>query len=159
MLTRVFNRKVIPTAVLALLLCTPIANAQGTSFTYQGKLSNAGNPATGSFDMQFKVFDALTGGTQQGDSVTNPAVQATAGIFTVELDFGAQVFDGTARYLEDNGIVDKDTIAEMTMVTAKVIANSRNRRPTTSAMNSSGMSTAIRDTVSEMMVKPISCDP
>jgi len=100
MLTRVFNRKLIPTAVLALLLCTPIANAQGTSFTYQGKISNAGNPATGSFDMQFKMFDAPTDGTQQGDTVTNPAVQATAGIFTVELDFGAEVFDGTARYLE-----------------------------------------------------------
>ena len=100
MLTRVFNIKLIPTAVLTLLFCAAIANAQGTSFTYQGKFSNAGNPATGSFDMQFKVFDALTDGTQQGATVTNPAVQATAGIFTVELDFGDGVFDGTARYLE-----------------------------------------------------------
>jgi len=100
MLTRFLYRKLILIAALALLLCTPIANAQGTSFTYQGKLSNVGNPATGSFDMQFKVFDALTGGTQQGATVTNTVVQATAGIFTVELDFGAGVFDGAARYLE-----------------------------------------------------------
>ena len=49
-----------------------------------------------------------------------------------------------------------ETTAEMTMVAASVIANSRNRRPTTSAMNSSGISTAISETVSEMMVKPIS---
>jgi hypothetical protein len=100
LMTRFLNRKSILSAVLPLLLCTQIANAQGTSFTYQGKLSNSGNPATGSFDMQFKVFDALTDGTQQGATVTNPAVMATAGIFTVELDFGAGVFDGAARYLE-----------------------------------------------------------
>ncbi len=52
-----------------------------------------------------------------------------------------------------------DTIAEMMIVTASVIANSRNRRPTTSAMNNSGISTAISDTVSEMIVKPICSEP
>ena len=45
------------------------------------------------------------------------------------------------------------------MVMASVTANSRNNRPTTSPMNSRGMSTAISDTVSEMMVKPISVAP
>ena len=48
-----------------------------------------------------------------------------------------------------------DTTAEITMVTASVMANSRNSRPTTSPMNSSGISTAISDTVSDTMVKPI----
>ena len=43
----------------------------------------------------------------------------------------------------------------MTIVTASVIANSWNRRPTTSPMNNSGISTAISETVNEMMVKPI----
>jgi len=52
-----------------------------------------------------------------------------------------------------------DTTAEIRMVTESVTANSRNRRPTTSCMNSSGMSTAINDTVSETMVKPISPAP
>ena len=46
----------------------------------------------------------------------------------------------------------RDTMAEIT-------ANSRNSRPTTSPMNSSGISTASSDTVSEMMVKPISLEP
>ena len=45
------------------------------------------------------------------------------------------------------------------MVTASVMANSRNSRPTTSPMKSSGISTAISDTVSEMMVKPICGEP
>ncbi len=50
-------------------------------------------------------------------------------------------------------------MAEMTMVTARVMANSRNSRPTTSPMNRSGISTAISDTVRLMMVKPISPAP
>ena len=52
-----------------------------------------------------------------------------------------------------------DTTAEITIVTASVIANSWNRRPTTSPMNSSGISTAISETVSEMIVKPICFEP
>ena len=45
------------------------------------------------------------------------------------------------------------------MVTASVMANSWNSRPTISPMNRSGMSAAINETVSEMMVKPICCEP
>ena len=45
------------------------------------------------------------------------------------------------------------------IVTARVIANSWNNRPTTSPMKRSGISTAISDTVSEMMVKPICAEP
>ena len=45
------------------------------------------------------------------------------------------------------------------MVIARVTANSRNRRPTMSPMKSNGISTAISDTVSEMMVKPICAAP
>ena len=52
-----------------------------------------------------------------------------------------------------------ETTAEIRMVTASVMANSRNSRPTTSPMNSSGISTAISETVSEMMVKPICSEP
>ena len=52
-----------------------------------------------------------------------------------------------------------DTTAEIRIVTASVAANSRNRRPTTSCMNSNGISTATSDTVSEMIVKPICFEP
>ena len=47
----------------------------------------------------------------------------------------------------------------MRIATASVIANSRNSRPITSPMKSSGISTAISDSVSEMMVKPICSAP
>jgi len=76
--------------------------AQTSAFTYQGKLSDGANPASGNYDMQFKLFDTATVGTgiQQGPTVTNPSVTATAGIFTVQLDFGAAVFSGLPRFLE-----------------------------------------------------------
>lgn len=90
-------------ATMALLLATLASvMAQTTGFTYQGKLTDNGNPATGNYDFQFKLFDTQTvgTGTQQGSPVLVPNVTVTSGIFTVQLDFGAAVFDGTARYLE-----------------------------------------------------------
>ncbi len=53
----------------------------------------------------------------------------------------------------------RDTTAEITMVTARVTANWLNSRPTTSPMNSSGISTASNETVSDTMVKPICSAP
>ena len=57
------------------------------------------------------------------------------------------------------GVSVSDTTAEIRMATARVMANSWNSRPTTSPMNSSGISTAISEKVSEMMVKPICFEP
>src|SRR5215510_10917300 len=74
----------------------------GVAFTYQGRLESGGAPPSGFFDFQFKLFDAATGGVQQGstlqfDGVGNdPAPLAVAsGLFTVTLDFGSQ-FAGAA---------------------------------------------------------------
>ena len=53
------------------------------------------------------------------------------------------------------GVSVSDTTSEIRIDTASVIANSRNSRPTTSAMKSSGISTAISEIVSEIRVKPI----
>lgn len=71
-----------------------------TAFTYQGRLTDAGNPANGSYDLQLRLFDALSGGTQQGASVALENVAVANGIFTVQLDFGAAAFPGAARWLE-----------------------------------------------------------
>ncbi len=57
------------------------------------------------------------------------------------------------------GVRVSDTIAEISMDTASVIANSRKRRPTTSPMKSSGISTAISENVREMIVNPICAEP
>jgi len=84
----------------AALLIAVTANAQTTQFTYQGKLSDGSSPANGSYDFQFRLFDAMSGGAQQGGVVSANGVQVTDGIFTVQLDFGAGVFPGANRYLE-----------------------------------------------------------
>ena len=57
------------------------------------------------------------------------------------------------------GVSVSETTAEMRIATASVIANSRKSRPTTSPMKRSGISTAISDNVSEMMVKAICSVP
>src|SRR5258706_2870133 len=92
----------ITTVSLLLLGLSVCAGAQTTGFTYQGKLTDAGNPANANFDLQFKLFDTATVGTgaQQGATLVLNPVAASAGIFTVTLDFGASVFSGAGRYLE-----------------------------------------------------------
>lgn len=86
---------------VALALMTHIVEAQTTGFTYQGRLTDAGNPANGSYDLEFKLFNLSSGGAQQGATQTLPAVTVTNGVFTVSLDFGTSVFtSNTGKFLE-----------------------------------------------------------
>ena len=73
----------------------------GTTFTYQGRLTDGGIPATGSYDMDFALYDASTAGTLVGASptITPAPVGVMNGLFTVTLDFGG-TFAGKARWLE-----------------------------------------------------------
>src|SRR5262245_23944612 len=73
--------------------------AQGTAFTYQGRLNDAGTPATGIYDLQFSLHNASSGGAQQGATLTSSAIAVSTGLFTVTLDFGNQ-FSGGDRWLE-----------------------------------------------------------
>ncbi len=74
--------------------------AQGTAFTYQGRLDNGGAPASGIYDLRFAIFDAAGGGSLVAGPLTNPVTALSNGLFTVSLDFGATVFDGGDRFLE-----------------------------------------------------------
>jgi len=90
---------------LLLLVCVTVAvHAQGTAFTYQGKLADSGTPANGNYDFEFKLFDTSSVGTgvQQGSTVQRLNVSVVAGVFTVSLDFGAcaSCFNGAGRFLE-----------------------------------------------------------
>ncbi|HEX9005508.1 MAG TPA: hypothetical protein VGB07_36710, partial [Blastocatellia bacterium] len=82
--------------LLAWFMLGANGQAQTTSFTYQGSLTISGTLATGSYDLQFKLYDQLSGGALQGSpsTVTVSGVTVTAGVFTVELDFGAAAFPG-----------------------------------------------------------------
>src|ERR1700687_4032139 len=87
-----------------LLAAGNAALAQSTTFTYQGRLQDTGTPASGSYDLQFRLWDAVSGGTQQPQpspvTVTRTSVLVTGGIFSVQLDFGASAFPGADRVLE-----------------------------------------------------------
>jgi hypothetical protein len=87
----------------ALAICiffTTNTAAQTTAFNYQGKLNDAGVPASGNYQLQFKLFDAAAGGAQIGATVADVPVTATNGVFSVRLDFDALVFTGANRFLE-----------------------------------------------------------
>ncbi|HEV2692177.1 MAG TPA: hypothetical protein VG347_04715, partial [Verrucomicrobiae bacterium] len=78
-------KKLFRYAAIFLLLSTldvrlSVLLAQGTAFTYQGRLNSASNPAAGTFDLRFALFDATTAGTQQGLLLTNAATVVTNGI-------------------------------------------------------------------------------
>ena len=83
---------------LVLPLCETVF-AQGTAFTYQGRLNDNGGPANGNYDLQFIVYDNDVGGSQQGPVLTNSATAVSNGLFTVTLDFGT-IFAGANRWLE-----------------------------------------------------------
>src|SRR5947209_4595497 len=77
-----------------------VAFAQTSSFTYQGRLTDGGTAANGEYDLQFALFDSLSGGTQIGSTQGINAVAVSNGVFTVTLDFGANSFSGANRFLE-----------------------------------------------------------
>jgi hypothetical protein len=86
--------------LLGLLDSVNRAAAQGTAFNYQGEIADSYGPVSGSYDFQFKLYDASSGGIQQGTTQTKSGVPVSGGLFTVnDLDFGNQ-FDGNARWLE-----------------------------------------------------------
>ncbi len=71
----------------------------GTGFTYQGQLKVSSVPANVPHDMRFTLTDDA-GVTVPGTvPICKDNVPSTNGLFTVELDFGAQ-FSGDARELK-----------------------------------------------------------
>jgi hypothetical protein len=75
------------------------ARAQGTAFTYQGRLYSDGAPADGSYNLAFRLYATNSGGIAIAGPVTNTAVGVTNGLFTTTLDFG-NAFTGASNWLE-----------------------------------------------------------
>jgi hypothetical protein len=74
--------------------------AQGTAFTYQGRLNDGTTAASGSYDLRFAIYDAGSAGNLISGPITNSPTAVSNGYFTVVLDFGAGVFTGPGRWLE-----------------------------------------------------------
>jgi hypothetical protein len=75
------------------------AHAQGTAFTYQGRLNAGSAPADGSYDLSFALYPTNLTGSVLAGPVTNVAVAVTNGVFTTLVDFGG-VFTGASNWLQ-----------------------------------------------------------
>lgn len=85
--------------IVAIACFCQVSYAQTTGFSYQGSLKNAGAPASGNHDFEFRLWDAASGGAQVGSTVTLNGVAVTNGVFAVTLDFGDQ-YPNASRFLE-----------------------------------------------------------
>src|SRR5947209_3746818 len=96
-----FVQRILPALLLTLAMLADAnhVSAQGTAFTYQGRLTDGGNPANGAYDLTFTLFNASSGGATLGASNVFNDLLISNGLFTVTLEFGAQ-FDGNARWLQ-----------------------------------------------------------
>ncbi len=103
------SMKFVSAAVAALLLFAIAARAQPTAFTYQGRLNNGTNPATGLYDFRFQIYNA--GNVVVAGPLTNVPTGVTNGLFMVTLNFGGavSVFSGGALTLEVGVRTNGDT--------------------------------------------------
>ncbi|HUA65287.1 MAG TPA: tail fiber domain-containing protein [Alphaproteobacteria bacterium] len=95
--------------------------AQGTVFSYQGQLESKGNPANGTYNLQFTLYNNSAGsGTAVAGPVTDNGILVTNGLFTVELDFGG-VWNSATNWLqigvETNGATPFATLTPLQKVT------------------------------------------
>jgi hypothetical protein len=87
--------------LVSLFISANSTGAQTTSFVYQGKLQDNGAAANGTYQFQFKLYDAESGGGQVGLTLADIPATVTNGIFAVNLNFGAGAFNSpNFRYLE-----------------------------------------------------------
>ncbi|MBN4082626.1 tail fiber domain-containing protein [Phycisphaeraceae bacterium AH-315-B13] len=96
--------RLICATILAVIIVSGITaqtHAQNdTTFTYQGLLNEAGAPADGSYNIDISLWDAVTNGTQIGSEVMFNGLAVSEGMFSIQLDFGANALDNSDRWLE-----------------------------------------------------------
>lgn len=91
---------------LALLLALVASvNAQNsTAVTYQGRLDENGQPKSGTVDLRFDAFSEVDNTNGNGPINSLPVildgVLLQAGTFTVQVDFGSDVFTGGEVFVE-----------------------------------------------------------
>ena len=108
--------------IIPCLLAVFSASAQGTAFTYQGRLNDGSNTANGSYDLLFKLYPASNSGSPTGGiTLTNSATAVSNGLFTTTLDFGSNILNGTSQWLEigvrSNGTSSFNTLSPRQQLT------------------------------------------
>lgn len=92
---------VVAALIFACAASPSFADPAGSSFTYQGKLTNSsGVPLTGTYDLTFRLYDAQTGGNQIGSTFLASGVVVQNGLFTVRVDFSSTAYNGEGRWIE-----------------------------------------------------------
>lgn len=92
--------RLITVIITLLFTLTSTAEPLSSGFTYQGVLNLGGVPANGAFDFQFELYDVSTGGVALVSPVLLDDIEVSGGVFSVELDFGTDVFNGQQLWLE-----------------------------------------------------------
>ncbi len=95
-----FARLALASSLASFLASAQPVLAQGTAFTYQGRLNTNAVPANGFYDFQFSLYpnSAGTGSPLGTGTITQPAIGVTNGLFITTLNFGS-VFTGNATWL------------------------------------------------------------
>jgi hypothetical protein len=112
----------VATALVLLLTSSPrmTARAQGSAFTYQGRLSDGGKEANGTYDFRFRLASDAQAKNSVGSPVVTNGIEVASGLFTLTLDFGS-VFTGSNYWLEvevkTNGAVGYITLAPLQPLT------------------------------------------
>ncbi len=99
MVRRIVSYAAVAACVVAMTAGVMAQTPSATAFSYQGRLTDAGQPGNGVYDLQFALFDSASGGAVVGAPVVVDDVTVSGGLFTVMLDFGA-VFSGPTRWIE-----------------------------------------------------------
>jgi hypothetical protein len=87
-------------SLLCLTYSTGQLSAQGTAFTYQGRLTDNGSPASGSYDFRVRLASDALGNNFVAGPLFSNAVPVSGGLFTLRLDFGAGIFTGSNYWLQ-----------------------------------------------------------
>jgi len=95
----------------------------GTAITYQGYLQDDSGVVDGTVNMRFRLYDAVTNGTQLGEVVVDDVVVEN-GRFTTALDFGDGAYAGQATWLEIAAGAPLETLTPRQPLTAAPIAQS-----------------------------------
>lgn len=148
---------ILATSLSLTVFAYPPAWAQGTTFTYQGRLDDGGTPANGLHDLRFRLFDAASGGVQIGSTVCVDNVSVTDGIFTAQIDFGQQFATTAQRHLEievrsDTGLLCGDStgfvlLSPRQQLTAAPMASHANSAFTLDAADGSPASAVYVDAI------------
>ena len=104
-------------SLLALLICltSSYLHAQTSEFTYQGRLTENGVAANGTYQFKFTLQNYFS---NQVASPVFPTLGVTNGLFTLTFDWGNSVFDGSVRFLEI-GVRTNGSVAPYTILSPR----------------------------------------